>query len=1112
MILDAVKTDTVFEVEVRNLNMKRVPVSLGFLRFDNGYSILVNNNLYRIEIIDENKLEEIDFFFRTRANSAIVNVVESSRDKFFTMEIVFFTYPVRTLFSTLYVALDEKIVETAKKQQIIKKRSSVDDLAKALKEKISFTINGEEYFLVSSGNSSKKEIFSAELNSKYADIKWAQKDTKLSDEEKDEKINNIKSEIETLKKEEGELAFSIFGDHINLPVKKDITQSGEYRFTATKLVSFKNPIKKDSLQLIKADIKLKSGLVSDKIARDLGDIVESDDSYLKKWDEYSKLEGEILLKKAKAIGNLKLARDPIKTDIGYDLKFESIPEELEVGDYLSFVMQLPVYIKEGFAWNDYIAYLDNLDDINSKEEIGETFEVVRIGQGFVSIKTDDNISIIQYKHIVVSIYGDKIQIDRKHNARKRLLEVKSANPFLGLIIEDSDKIQSYQRNVKYKRVEPLSDYVVKKIFPKNPPTTNQQEAIDIALNTPDIALIQGPPGTGKTTVLTAIIERLNELSDKSDRIKGEILVAGIQHDAVENIRSRLKINGLPTPKFGKKSMSEVDIGSFEEIMKWSQEIAYRVKERMPELSNQQKIMELQKYFEVYLKTPSQRVATKLLEYTLSELSPLLTNNTVAKVEAYLDQVNPQKKEDSLNELNVIYALRTTKQGFLDDGKERNQDLLYSSLGKYLTKEQRDILQDNPNDFESYLKKLQKLRYDLINSLYPKAIFKAEKPNSDIIKLKDEIEEELSSGAGPKDKIATVIANFLNDIENNPFALKSMIEEYSFVFAATTQQSMGKDIAKAKKNKDDTYITFDTVIIDEAARVSPMDLLIAMVQAKRRIILVGDHRQLPHLVDEEIIKDSELSEDDFIKKSMFGYLKDRANKLEEYDGIKRSITLNNQYRTHPLLGEFVSDSFYKNYNEAFQSPLKDIQEYFHQNLEGIQDIPAVWIDVNNSECQEHRIEYSLARKCEAKAIVAQLKKWILSEEGQGLTFGIITFYGAQRDLINDEIKKRFSETERDRFKDTLKVGTVDSFQGMEFDIVFLSTVRSRNINNISKKIEDYKLFGFLISKNRLCVSMSRQKKSLIVVGDMEFYESSRAKEDVSELYEFLQLCKREGKIL
>ncbi len=33
----------------------------------------------------------------------------------------------------------------------------------------------------------------------------------------------------------------------------------------------------------------------------------------------------------------------------------------------------------------------------------------------------------------------------------------------------------------------------------------------------------------------------------------------------------------------------------------------------------------------------------------------------------------------------------------------------------------------------------------------------------------------------------------------------------------------------------------------------MDLLIVMVLAKRRIILVGDHRQLPHMVDEKVIR-------------------------------------------------------------------------------------------------------------------------------------------------------------------------------------------------------------------------------------------------------------------
>ena len=37
----------------------------------------------------------------------------------------------------------------------------------------------------------------------------------------------------------------------------------------------------------------------------------------------------------------------------------------------------------------------------------------------------------------------------------------------------------------------------------------------MALDTPDIALIQGPPGTGKTTVIRAIVERLDELSSSA---------------------------------------------------------------------------------------------------------------------------------------------------------------------------------------------------------------------------------------------------------------------------------------------------------------------------------------------------------------------------------------------------------------------------------------------------------------------------------------------------------------------------------------------------------------------------------------------------------------------
>lgn len=1123
MILDAIKTDTVFQVEVKNLNSTRVEIGLGFLKYDNNYSIFINEKIYKIEIIDKNKLDEIDFFFQVKNYTAIINVIEAKRAKYFTMEIIFFSYPIRNLFVPFYVSIDEEILSTARKRKIIKNKDDINNLAKVLKEKISIKINNETYFLVSSGNSTKEEIFQFLTATHVNNIKNLK--NQIEKIENNITLNNLEKEEQikikkfTIKEEEEyidkcpqqtvmkELAFSIYGDMIHLPVKKDITEAGDYRFTATKLVSYKNNIKKDSLQLIKADIEFKNGLVSEKIAKDLGNIIENDDSYLKKWDEYSKLEGEILLKKAKAIGELKLLDDPIPTADGYDLKFESIPEELEENDYLSFVDVIPSYIKDDYSWDEYIAQLEQRNTLGLKKETIETFQISRVEHGLVTIKTDKNISKLKNKKNILSIYGDQIQIERKLEARKRLLTGKSANPFLGLIIEDTENIKKYQNNKKAKKIEGLTESIENKIF-SNTPTDNQMEAIDIALNTPDIAIIQGPPGTGKTTIVTAIIEILNEQADKTAKTKGDILVTGIQHDAVENIISRLNVNGLPTPKFGKKSTTLVDITSFENVMKWGNEISANVKENLPELSNYQKIKDLEQYFDIYIKTPSQRLAIKLLKHIIFELSTLLNSKTLLYSNELLKSFE-QSTVDNVEKLKYIYALRTTMIAFNDDGEKRNEDLLVSSIGQLLNKEEKNILQNVDSDLDAYLIKIQKLKYSLINRLYPRTIFKAEKPNNEIIKLKDDIEKELSMGGTTKDKLSSVLANYINELENNPFALKSLIEEYSFVFSSTTQQSMGKDITKAKKIAKEDSVVYDTVIIDEAARVSPMDLLIVMVQAKRRIILVGDHRQLPHIVDENVIKDSELSEDDFITKSMFGYLKDRAKKLESYDGIKRAITLENQYRTHPLLGKFISENFYDMHKEGFESPLKDVQKYFYQGLKEIENTPAIWIDVKNSECKE---EGAWSRECEATKIVDYLRKWIFSEEGKKFDFGIITFYRKQVTLIENKIKQEFSKDERESFKDRLKVGTVDSFQGMEFDIVFLSVVRSKNVKQINSKLMNYNLFGFLISKNRLCVSMSRQKKSLIVVGDREFFNSERSKQDVEELYNFLQLCEDKGKIL
>ena len=96
----------------------------------------------------------------------------------------------------------------------------------------------------------------------------------------------------------------------------------------------------------------------------------------------------------------------------------------------------------------------------------------------------------------------------------------------------------------------------------------------------------------------------------------------------------------------------------------------------------------------------------------------------------------------------------------------------------------------------------------------------------------------------------------------------------------------------------------------------------------------------------------------------------------------------------------------------------------------------------------------------------------------------------------------------------------AFQGMEFDIVFLSMVRSQDMNALPPNIRnelDYKkkqqkLFGHLMSENRLCVSMSRQKRVLAIVGDGVLTNTQIAVDAVPALKNFYDLCLEKGGIL
>jgi superfamily I DNA and/or RNA helicase len=84
---------------------------------------------------------------------------------------------------------------------------------------------------------------------------------------------------------------------------------------------------------------------------------------------------------------------------------------------------------------------------------------------------------------------------------------------------------------------------------------------------------------------------------------------------------------------------------------------------------------------------------------------------------------------------------------------------------------------------------------------------------------------------------------------------------------------------------------------------------------------------------------------------------------------------------------------------------------------------------------------------------------------------------------------------------LRVGTVDAFQGKEFDVVLLSVTRSNNLPGTTDD-ELRKKYGHLLLENRLCVAMSRQHRLLIAVGDLAF---AREAKPIAALGEFLKLC-------
>ena len=848
--------------------------------------------------------------------------------------------------------------------------------------------------------------------------------------------------------------------------------------------------------------------------------------YLRIWEEYAQQEGTFLLCKARAVGQLYSAGSvSYGSDGEVELTVMEIPEALSKEDRLEFTAELPVYLEDpDMTWEDYCREKDCRIKGSAPRQ---QFYVQKIDRQnrILTLRQESPQSVagINGTYLVYSIASDEVQIRRRDEARRRISNANCANPEMGLIIQGKRSASAVRKQTHIA----LSTPIRRKLFSQNAPNAMQEKAISVALNTPDIAIIQGPPGTGKTTVITAILEQLNEM-DRSKNSAGRVLITGFQHDAVLNVIERLRINGIPTVKFGKRKNQEE---SEDPLESWSQEVRRELEKRNPALRETAQQQELKHLFSFYHDAPAPSRAISLLKYMEQICTEPAIQERIASLLEQLQQLSDDKQGQNLR--RKIRALRTTAEGFADDGADKIYDLYLTleGLWKNPREEQCKILEkleciqdqaDTGIVREAELQRMQELRTQLLTIFAPRTWFSPAMYERELLELFTALQKSMRH---PADELETLQFLLYDTLQNDPKSIRDALDDFSYAYAATVQQSEGRELGRKKGLRDEvSHPEYDTVIVDEAARVNPGDLMIVMAQAAKKLILVGDHRQLPHVYNEEIFEAmqgrgqiTEQNQQD-IQHSMFEHLLNQARALEREDHICRTVTLNEQYRTHPLLGNFVSQNFYEPYGEQFRSPLD--ASYFAQPF---YDKPLRWVNlpVRENTPAESKRGTSRQRLCEAQYIGNEILRVLRQAAGQKVSIGVITFYSAQVDAIRKKLSGLASLETDSAVQEGLnkvRVGSVDAFQGMEFDIIFLSAVRTTHSlprhsapNNKNTKNAGMRIFGFLTSENRLCVALSRQKKMLIVVGDGELFGGPEAGQYVPALKNFYDLCREEGAV-
>ncbi|MGV8027435.1 MAG: AAA domain-containing protein [Anaerolineaceae bacterium] len=810
--------------------------------------------------------------------------------------------------------------------------------------------------------------------------------------------------------------------------------------------------------------------MNDGLAADL-DKISNPASYFTRWDAYNKLSKRLLEQESEEFGELHYSSYTKKTDLSGTTYEFVVNEELDESFKGKELGASQKTAKEDNAERTKQTVVGQIKKISGKK----VTTYIEAMDGLVTIPDSGSLTLYTA--------GDRYIMARRDAARDRM--VKHQSPIKSIVALIEAGASEYELPSNWGSEKAVTEEL-KKNFPKASDLNPEQiEALSTAINTPDIALIQGPPGTGKTTVIKAICERFREIYEAEERQKKKlnpehvlrspkILISSFQNEAVDNAISTPLPGDIPAYRKTAKRTKDSTKEQYQKALDgWYASVYESINKLIEDKATTEFVENRKRLNDEFISYKNAgeplELAAKLIKQYLSYTDICYPQELIDAANAVIRATAQDMDADDIPDpiIAKLEAQRTWPEAFSDDGEINARRLsAHLKIRDDLEIDERIIdaidavcnKEYSEAEFARYVdtvKRLQKqyCKHGVVIDIQDKSVV-----HECIVAMsKCFANQYINTLSDIESKKSLILSEFLSRLEQE---YETIVRKYSMTTAATCQTSL--DL------RENTQKTFDLVVIDEAARANPLDLFIPMSMGKK-IVLVGDHKQLPHMLEQDVLKvimdDPRFKDLPEMEKSLFERLFGMFLK-----GQKKAVLLTHQFRMHPEICKFVSEAFYDGQLQTAESVTPELRSS-PKSINSGRALTLVNVPISRGA---ETPGISKSRRAEVEAISKDVKT--ILETDREAKVGIITFYAAQTMKIKRSLDMLLDGEEISR----VEVGTVDAFQGKEFDYVLLSCVRSNKPRGIGEQPK----VGFLEKPNRLCVAFSRARRQLITYGDVE----------------------------